>query len=219
MREATMLSPTTRETIERALRRYPQARSAILPALWAVQEQFGYIPTEAMPEVAALLGLEASEIKAVASFYSMYLSRPAGRHQIAVCINVACALRGAEDIVAHLERRLGCPSGGTTADGAVTWQATIECLGACGYAPMMQVDHRFYEHLTPEKVDAILERIAAEPAPWEAPAGATAPAGHDAAPEPTASDGPVASPESTAAGPRRRGRGARSRRRSDTAST
>lgn len=156
------LSEQTRVEISRQKERYPSARSAILPALWAVQHELGYLAPAGMEEVARILDLAPSEVQAVATFYSMYFQKPGGRHTVMVCVNVACALRGADDVVAYLERALGCPSGRTTADGMFTWQSTIECLGACGYAPMMQVDHRFYENLTPAKIDAILDRVAGE---------------------------------------------------------
>jgi NADH-quinone oxidoreductase subunit E len=165
-----VLTPKTRAEIERQRDRYPQARSAVLPSLWAVQHQLGYLSPEGMTEVAELLRLTPSEVQAVASFYSMYFDRPGGRHHVLVCVNVSCALRGAEEIVSHLEGRLGCPSGGTTADGAFTWEHTVECLGACGGAPAMQVDHHFQENLTPERVDAILDGVRDAPAA-EGPAG------------------------------------------------
>ena len=153
-----MLSAETRSTIERARDRYPQPRSAVLPSLWAVQHEIGHLTPEGMAEVASLLGLTASEVEAVATFYSMYFRKPHGRHEVLVCINVSCALRGADAIVSHLEQRLGCRSGGTTADGAFTWASTVECLGACGGAPAMQLDHRFVENLTPARVDEVLAR-------------------------------------------------------------
>src|SRR5207302_2966164 len=106
-----VLSAETRDAIEQARDRYPQPRSAILPAWWAVQHQIGHLTPDAMVEVAALLRVPPSEVEAVATFYSMYFLAPPGRHQVIVCINVSCALRGAEDIVAHLERGLGCASG------------------------------------------------------------------------------------------------------------
>ncbi len=151
------LSAETRSQIERARDRYPQPRSAVLPALWAVQHELGHLTPEGMASVAQILDLPPSEVEAVATFYSMYFQHPHGRHEVLVCVNVSCALRGADDIVAHLERALGCASGETTADGAFTWAGTIECLGACGGAPAMQVDHRFHENLTPERVDSILD--------------------------------------------------------------
>ena len=161
------LSAETRKQIERARARYPSARSAVMPALWAVQHELGMITPEAMAEVASLLGLASSDVEAVASFYSMYHLTPQGRHEVIVCTNVSCALRGADDIVAHLERTLGVPSGGTTADGEFTWSSTVECLGGCGGAPAMQLDHAFQENLTPERVDQIL--AAARRAPAEEP--------------------------------------------------
>ncbi len=159
-----MLAAQTRAEIEHARGRYPHPRSAILPSLWAVQHELGWLPPEAMAEVAELLGLAPSEVQAVATFYSMYFKRPPGRHHILVCVNAACALRGADETAAYIEQRLGCPSGTTTADGMFTWESTIECLGGCGGAPMMQVDHHFEEHLTPQRIDSILARVSARPA-------------------------------------------------------
>jgi NADH-quinone oxidoreductase E subunit len=161
------LQAETRTAIERARDRYPLARSAILPALWAVQNELGQITPDAMSEVAGILSVAPSEVEAVSTFYSMYFQHPHGRHEVIVCINVSCALRGAEGIVDHLERTLGCASGETTADGAFTWSSTVECLGGCGGAPTMQVDHHFAENLTPERVDQILGALRSEPTPHE----------------------------------------------------
>ena len=163
------LSATTRSRIESLRAIYPHPRSAILPCLWAVQDEHGWLPPEGMAEVAELLALAPSEVQAVSTFYSMYFTRPQGEHQVVVCVNAPCALRGADEVVDYLEGKLGCPSGGTTADGTFTWHSTIECLGACGYAPMMQIDHHFHENLTPEKIDEILERVAAQPGPAHGP--------------------------------------------------
>lgn len=149
----------TRTAIERARDRYPRARSAILPALWAVQHEQGLVTPDAMTEIAGILQVTPSEVEAVSTFYSMYFQHPHGRHEVIVCINVSCALRGAEGIVDHLERTLGCASGETTADGEFTWSSTVECLGGCGGAPTMQVDHHFHENLTPDRVDAILASL------------------------------------------------------------
>jgi NADH-quinone oxidoreductase subunit E len=121
-----------------------------------VQHELGEITPEAMSEVAGILKVAPSEVEAVSTFYSMYFQHPHGRHEVIVCINVSCALRGAEEIVDHLETSLGCASGETTADGEFTWSSTVECLGGCGGAPTMQVDHHFVENLTPERVDAVL---------------------------------------------------------------
>jgi NADH-quinone oxidoreductase subunit E len=189
-----MLAAQTRAGIEYARSRYPQPRSAILPSLWAVQHELGWLPPEAMAEVAELLGLAPSEVQAVATFYSMYFKRPPGRHHILVCVNAACALRGADETAAYIEQRLGCPSGTTTADGMFTWESTIECLGGCGGAPMMQVDHHFEERLTPQRIDAILARVAAQPAAhrdWP-PARVPNPPASTTPPPPTAEGPPSA---------------------------
>jgi NADH-quinone oxidoreductase subunit E len=153
------LQAETRTAIERARDRYPRPRSAILPALWAVQHELGQITPDAMGEVATILQVAPSEVEAVSTFYSMYFQHPHGRHEVIVCINVSCALRGAEGIVEHLERSLGCASGETTADGEFTWSSTVECLGGCGGAPTMQLDHHFIENLSPERVDAVLGAV------------------------------------------------------------
>ena len=150
------LQAATRTVIEQARDRYPRPRSAILPALWAVQHELGEITPEAMSEVAGILKVAPSEVEAVSTFYSMYFQHPHGRHEVIVCINVSCALRGADEIVDHLETSLGCASGETTTDGEFTWSSTVECLGGCGGAPTMQVDHHFVENLTPDRVDAVL---------------------------------------------------------------
>lgn len=157
------LSAETRAEVERQRERYPHPRSAVLPALWALQRQVGYLSPEGMAEISELLGVTPSDVQAVATFYAMYFDRPGGRHHVLVCINVSCSLRDADAIAGHLERTLGCPSGGTTADGEFSWEQTVECLGACGGAPAMQVDQHFHENLTPERVDAILDRVRGTP--------------------------------------------------------
>lgn len=161
------LAQATVDRIRASAALYPSRQSAILPALWAVQHEQGYVTQEAMGEIAQHLGLPPSLIEATASFYSMFLTRPEGRHEVVICVNAPCMLRGADEMAEHIGRRLGVRDGQTTADGAITWHSTIECLGACGGAPMMQVDHRFEEDLTPARIDAILERLRTAPAPHE----------------------------------------------------
>ena len=190
------LSAATRKEIRAARDRYPSARSAVLPALWAVQHEVGFLSPDGMTEVAEILELAPSEVQAVSTFYSMYFDKPAGAHHVLVCVNVSCALRGGDDIVSHLEKRLGCPSGGTTADGMFTWESTVECLGACGGAPAMQIDHHFHENLTTDRVDSILDVIAAEPAAPRRPrrepvSGPHPPTGET--PPATTAEGPPAS--------------------------
>src|SRR5437870_9938074 len=159
------LAKPTVTQIQELAARYPSRQSAIIPALWAAQHEQGYVTDEAMHEIAEHLDLPPSLIEATASFYSMFLTRPEGRHDVVICVNAPCMLRGADEMAAYLERQLGVRDGQTTADGAITWHSTIECLGACGGAPMMQVDHRFEENLTPERIDAIVQGLRKEPAP------------------------------------------------------
>ncbi len=190
------LAPATRKEITALRDRYPHPRSAILPCLWAVQNELGFLSVEGMAEVAEVLRLAPSEVQAVSTFYSMYFQKPAGDHHVVVCVNVSCALRGADEIVGHVQRRLGVPSGGTTADGKFTWESTVECLGACGGAPAMQVDHHSHENLTPERVDGIIERLRSRPS-GHAGTGAAAGA-PPSGPHPPTAETP---PEATAEGP------------------
>ncbi len=196
------LQAETRTAIERARDRYPLARSAILPALWAVQHELGQITPEAMREVSVILQVAPSEVEAVSTFYSMYFQHPHGRHEVIVCINVSCALRGAEGIVDHIERTLGCASGETTADGAFTWSSTVECLGGCGGAPTMQVDHHFEENLTPDRVDAILGSLRSASSVGEAgPVAAGTPRRRASGAPALPPAAPPAAPSAAATGP------------------
>jgi NADH-quinone oxidoreductase subunit E len=174
------LAKSTVEEIKARAARYPSKQSAIIPALWAVQHEQGYVTKEAMGEIAQILALPPSLIEATSSFYSMFLTRPEGRHDVVICVNAPCMLRGADEMVAYLGQQLGVRDGQTTKDGAITWHSTIECLGACGGAPMMQVDHHFEEDLTPERIDAIIRQLRTEPAPHGAKARGVA-AGEGAA--------------------------------------
>ena len=137
---------------------YPDKRGALLPVLHLAQETFGYISLEVEAYVAGLFGLPPAHVHEVVTFYTLYFRGPRGRHIVAVCHNLSCHLAGAQDILRHLEARLGVQRGETTDDGRVTLQA-VECLCACEAAPMMQVDDRYEMNLTPDKVDRILEGL------------------------------------------------------------
>ena len=148
--------------IDRWIAKFPQGkqRSAVIAALHAVQhENHGYVTPELMDAVAAYLDLPAIQVYEVAAFYSMFETKPVGKHSISVCTNISCMLRGAEEIVAHIERKLGIKTGESTADGKFYLKQEEECLAACCGAPMMMVDHRYFENLTAEKVDEVLDRI------------------------------------------------------------
>ncbi|MDA8395163.1 MAG: NAD(P)H-dependent oxidoreductase subunit E [Candidatus Dormibacteraeota bacterium] len=153
------LAPGTLQRLRDLRSRYPVARSAVLPALWVVQDELGYLPPWSEEVVAEELGLLPGDVAAVASFYSMYFQHQAGRHFVQVCQNVSCALRGADDLLAGLREWLQADEEGASPDGAFTLEGTVECLGACGGGPMMQVDRYSYEDLTVDSAREILERI------------------------------------------------------------
>jgi NADH-quinone oxidoreductase subunit E len=150
-----VISPETRSKIEALKAKYPLARSALVPALHLAQREIGYLSPEAMREVAALVGVPPVEAASVASFYTMLQRKPVGRHVIQVCTNLSCSLLGAEHLVEVLRRRLGIDVGQTTPDGRFTLE-TVECLGSCGTAPVMQIDDDYYENVTEESLDRIL---------------------------------------------------------------
>ncbi len=155
-------SAHVKEEIERWKARFPEdrRRSAIIGALHAAQhENEGYLTTEIMDGVAAYLELPPIQVYEVATFYSMFQAKPVGRHNVAICTNVSCMLRGAEDLVEHVERKLGIKLGESTADGRIYLKKEEECLAACCGAPMMMVDHRYHENLTTEQVDEILDAL------------------------------------------------------------
>lgn len=160
--KSELLSEHTRSEIDHWVKRFPpeQKRSAVLQALSATQHQNqGFLTTELMDAVAEYLDLPAIHVYEVASFYSMYETRPVARHNVAICTNISCMLMGSETIVDHVQNKLGIRIGESTEDGRIYLKCEEECLAACAGGPMMQVDHVYYEHLTPEKVDEILDAL------------------------------------------------------------
>jgi NADH-quinone oxidoreductase subunit E len=161
-RTKTTLSAHVRREIDHWVTKFPagRQRSAVIGALHAVQhENGGYLTRELMEAVAEYLQLPSIQVFEVASFYSMFETQPVGRHSISVCTNICCMLCGGEQILAHIEKRLGINLGESTADGRFYLKQEEECLAACTGAPMMMVDHVFHEHLTPAKVDQILDEL------------------------------------------------------------
>ena len=147
------------------LDRYPEefSKSGMLPILHVVQaDNDGWLSVAAMNAVAALLKIQYIEVYEVATFYSMYHLHPVGKHVFDVCRTVPCMLRGSDNIIAHIEKRLGIKAGETTADGQFTLRMA-ECLGSCGGAPMLQCGANYHEHLTTEKVDELIEKFRAVP--------------------------------------------------------
>ena len=162
MSDADILSDHVKDEIERWKARFPeeQQRSAVIGALHAVQhENNGYLTAELMNGVADYLNLPTIQVYEVATFYSMFQTRPVGRNDVAICTNVSCMLRGAEDIVGHVEKKLGVKLGESTADGRIFLKKEEECLAACCGAPMMMVNHEYHENLTTEQVDEILDGL------------------------------------------------------------
>lgn len=146
------------QEVARIISRYPEGKqkSALIPVLHLAQQELGgWLSTETMDYVATLLNLKPIEVYEVATFYSMYNLKPVGRYMFEVCQTGPCMLNGSDDIVDYIYEKLGIRPGETSADGLFTLK-TVECLGACGYAPMMQLGKNYREHLTREKVDAII---------------------------------------------------------------
>lgn len=159
--EQTILPPEVVACIEQSLKKYPSDRrqSAVMDALTAAQEHNGgHLTRPLMDAVAVYLGIPKIAVYEVATFYSMYELKPVGRHKLCVCTNISCALRGSDEIVAHLQQRLGIGLGETTDDGRVTLKE-VECLGACVGAPVLQLGDQYHEHLTKERVDLLLEEL------------------------------------------------------------
>jgi NADH-quinone oxidoreductase subunit E len=156
------LSAHVREEIDRWVARFPEGRqrSAVLAALHAVQhENGGHLTLPQMDSVAAYLDLPPVQVYEVATFYSMFEIEPCGRHHVSICTNVSCMLRGGDELLRHAEKSLGIPVGGSTPDGRIFLKREEECLAACCGAPMMMVDHVYYENLTPQMLDEILEDL------------------------------------------------------------
>ncbi len=162
MSDAVELSDHVKDEIEHWKARFPEdrSRSAVLSALHAVQhENEGYLTAEQMNAVAAYLNLPTIQVYEVATFYSMFQTTPVGRHNVAICTNISCMLRGADDLVEHVEKKLGIKTGESTADGRIYLKREEECLAACCGAPMMMVDHKYHENLTTGLVDQILDEL------------------------------------------------------------
>jgi NADH-quinone oxidoreductase subunit E len=158
----SLLSQHTREEIDHWVAKFPpgRQRSACIAALRAAQEQNnGYLTGELMDAIAEYLELPPIQVYEVASFYSMFETHPCGRHHVSICTNISCMLNGAEELVAHAQKKLGINLNQSTADGRIFLKQEEECLAACTGAPMMMVDHVFHEHLTPAALDAILDAL------------------------------------------------------------
>ena len=152
------LSPESRARIDDLVARYPTKASAVMPCLWTVQDELGHVPPPAIDFLSAKLEMTHARLHEVLSFYTMFRTEPQADHVLQVCHNISCHIVGARPLIAHLEKRLGIRLGERTPDGRFALEG-VECLGACGHGPCLQLGKHLYEYLTPEKVDALLESL------------------------------------------------------------
>ena len=139
------------------LTHYPTKRSVLVPTLLYAQDEVGFLSDEVIAELASRLELTELDVRNVISYYSMLTTKPRGKYNVQVCTNIACLLRGGEELLEHCEKKLGIRHKGTTADGLFSLEE-VECIGACSWAPAVQVNYDFHENLTPEKMDGVLEQ-------------------------------------------------------------
>jgi NADH-quinone oxidoreductase subunit E len=153
---------------EEIIARYPRKRSALIPLLHLAQEQDGYVTEEAMEHIAELVGITPAEVLGTASFYEMFKREPVGEYLVNVCTNISCMLLGGEELLHHLENRLGVKAGETTPDGKFTLE-DVECIAACTEAPCLQVNYRYFYRVTPEQADRLIEDLRAGKLSHEVP--------------------------------------------------
>lgn len=154
-----MFTEEAKEQLDNLLKKYPTKKAALLPALWLAQEQYdGWLPPEAMREVAGYLDLSAAEVEGVATFYTMYNKEKIGKFHIEICHNIACMVRAGDALIEHITSTLGVREGETTEDGMFTVSG-CECLGACSNAPCMMIGDKYYEDVTFEKADKLIEEL------------------------------------------------------------
>jgi len=157
------LSPESERVVDALLGRYPTKRASCLPVLHLCQRQNGWVSPDVIDYVARRLEMTTSEVQGVVTFYTMYHQHPVAPNVVWVCRTLSCELMGARAVQQHLEKRFGCSAGGTSKDGKFTLK-TAECLAACGYGPMVQINDAYYEHLTLAELDRILDELSAKTA-------------------------------------------------------
>jgi NADH-quinone oxidoreductase subunit E len=153
-----MFGPDFESRVDRLVEKYPKPRAALLPILWEIQREKGWIDAEAEAWAAERVGVSPAFVHGVVTFYTMYKQQPTGKYHIQVCTTLSCMLRGSDELLDHLKQKLGIGLGETTADGKFSLQR-VECLGSCGTAPMFQLNDDYHEDLTPERVDQLLESL------------------------------------------------------------
>ena len=157
----TIFSPATAARFDRLVTLYPLKRSALVPMLLYAQDEIGYVSEAAIQEIATRLDLFDLDVRSVLSYYSMLRTKPAGKYNVQVCTNISCMLRGGFELLDHCKHKLGIGHKGVTADGLFSLEE-VECIGACCWAPAVQVNYDFHEDLTPAKMDAVLETYRAK---------------------------------------------------------
>ena len=153
-----MYGPEFKQKVDALVACYPDRKAALLPVLWEVQREKGWIDLDSEKWVAECLGVSPAHVHGVVTFYTMYKQQPSGRHHIQVCTTLSCMLRGSDELVDHLESKLGIKVGETTADGKFSL-VRVECLGSCGTAPMFQLNDDYHEDLTLKKADQLLDGL------------------------------------------------------------
>lgn len=158
---STIFSPELAARFDRLVTLYPVKRSALVPMLLYAQDEIGYISDAVVAEVARRIGITELDVRNVVSYYSLMRTKPVGKYHVQVCTNIACMLRGGNEILAHCSKRLGIGNKQTAPDGVFSLEE-VECIGACSWAPAIQVNYDFHENLTPESMDKVLEEYRAK---------------------------------------------------------
>ncbi|MEO6828163.1 MAG: NAD(P)H-dependent oxidoreductase subunit E [Acidobacteriaceae bacterium] len=156
-KENTIFSPELAARFDKLVTLYPMRRSALIPMLLYAQDEIGYVSDAAIEEIGERLGITVLDVRNVLTYYSMLRTRPIGKFNVQVCTNISCMLRGGQELFEHCEQRLGIGHKQTTPDGVFSLEE-VECIGACSWAPAVQVNYDFHENLTPESMDAVLEK-------------------------------------------------------------
>ena len=155
--QSTIFSPELAARFDKLVTLYPLRRSALIPMLLYAQDEIGYISPAVMAEVAARVGIQENDVLSVLSYYSLLRTKPAGKFNVQVCTNICCMLRGGNELFEHCSKRLGVGHKGVTPDGVFSLEE-VECIGACSWAPAVQINYDFHENLTPESMDKILDQ-------------------------------------------------------------
>jgi NADH-quinone oxidoreductase subunit E len=155
--QGTIFSPQLAARFDKLVTLYPLRRSALIPMLLYAQDEKGYLSEEVIEEVAQRIGITKLDVRSVITYYSLLRTKPLGKYHVQVCTNICCKLRGGQELFEHCKEKLGVPNKGTTPDGFFSVEE-VECIGACSWAPAVQINYDYYENLTPEELDKILEQ-------------------------------------------------------------